>query len=47
MQSKAQFITVSGSNGRTAGKEAIQAMYDLTLVLNDDRDKMTKEIKFA
>lgn len=31
--SNAQFITLSGTNGRIAGNEAIQAMYNLTLVL--------------
>ena len=33
MNSKAQFITLAGKNGRMADKEAIQAMYNLTLVL--------------
>lgn len=47
MDSKAQFITVSGSNGRTADKEAIQAMYNLTLVLPDDKNKMTQNIAFS
>ena len=47
MDSKAQFITVSGSNGRVADKEAIQAMYNLTLVLPEDKEKMTKNIQFA
>ena len=47
MESKAQYITLSGSNGRTAGNEAIQAMYNLTLVLDDDKPKMTKDIKFS
>ena len=31
--SNAQFITLNGVNGRKADKEAIQAMYNLTLVL--------------
>ena len=46
MDSKAQFITMSGSNGRKADKEAIQAIYNLTLVLPEDKDKLTKEIVF-
>lgn len=33
IKSKAQFINLSGTNGRTAGNEAIQAMYNLTLIL--------------
>ena len=31
--SNGQFITLNGINGRKADKEAIQAMYNLTLVL--------------
>lgn len=46
-ESKAQFITLSGVNGRKSEKEAIQAMYNLTLVLPDDMGLMTKEIAFA
>lgn len=46
MDSKAQFITMSGSNGRKADKEAIQAMYNLTLVLPEDKDKLTQNIEF-
>lgn len=33
MNSNAQFITMAGVNGRIASMEAIQAMYNLTLVL--------------
>lgn len=33
----AQFITLNGINGRVADKEAIQAMYNLTLVLPDTK----------
>ena len=32
-QSNAQFITLSGKNGRLGGNEALQAIYNLTLVL--------------
>lgn len=42
--SNAQFITLNGSNGRTADKEAIQAMYNLTLVLPDT--ELTKNVEF-
>lgn len=45
--SKAQFITVSGNNARVATKEAIQAMYSLTVVLKNDMDKLTQNIEFA
>ena len=31
--SNGQFITLNGVNGRVADKEAIQAMYNLTLVI--------------
>ena len=47
IDSKAQFITLGGNNGRTAGNEALQAMYNLTLILPDDVDKMTKSITMA
>lgn len=37
--SKAQFITLTGTNGRIPGNESIQAMYNLTLVL--DKNKLS------
>ena len=40
--SKAQYITLSGINGRKADKEAIQAMYCLTAALPEDRHRLTK-----
>lgn len=33
----AQFITLSGTNGRKAGNEAIQAIYNLTLALPETK----------
>lgn len=42
MQSPAQYISLSGDNGRTASCEALQAIYNLTLVLSDDLPKMDK-----
>lgn len=42
--SNAQFITLNGTNGRLADKEALQAMYNLTLVLPDTQ--LTKNIEF-
>ena len=42
--SNSQFITLNGVNGRKADKEAIQAMYNLTLVLPDTQ--LTKNIEF-
>ena len=47
IDSKAQFITVNGANGRLGTNEAIQAIYNLTLVLPEDISKMTKDIEFA
>ena len=47
MESKAQFITLSGSNGRVGDKEAIQAMYNMTLVLSDAKNKITEKIAMA
>ena len=41
--SKAQFIDLSGTNGRKAEKEAIQAIYNLTLVLPETK---LDEVKF-
>jgi DNA-directed RNA polymerase beta' subunit len=35
INSTAQFITLNGINGRTADKESIQAIYNLTMVLRD------------
>ena len=39
--SKANFINMACNNIRTSSKEAIQAMYNLTLVLRTDKDKLT------
>lgn len=47
IDSKAQFITLNGANGRKADKEAIQAMYNLTLVLPDSKNKITQKINMA
>ena len=46
MNSNAQFITLSGSNGRKADKEALQAIYNLTLVLPDTQLTKSEDIKF-
>jgi hypothetical protein len=40
-QSPAQFINLSGTNGRVAEKEALQVIYNLTLVLPDDKNKLS------
>lgn len=37
MNSNAQYITLSGKNGRFVEKEAIQALYNLTLILPDTK----------
>ena len=49
MQSKAQYINLGGFNGRTTDKEAIQVLYNMTLILSDDRPKITpsEKILFA
>ena len=49
MNSKAQFIDFTGKNGRNPDKEAIQAIYNLSLVLNDDKNKITpsEQIQFG
>lgn len=47
LHSKGQFITMNGKNGRLPDKEGVQAMYQLTLVLPDDVNKITKEVKMG
>ena len=42
MNSAGQFISLDGVNGRKADKEAIQAMYNLTLVL--PREELTDPV---
>lgn len=37
LNSNGQFITLNGENGRKATNEAIQAMYNMTLVLSDTK----------
>ena len=37
LNSTGQFIALNGQNGRLATNEAIQAMYNLTLVLPDTK----------
>ena len=39
--SKANFITMGCANNRVSGNEAVQSLYNLTLVLNSDKDKLT------
>ena len=39
--SKSQFITLDGINGRLPGNEAFQAIYNLTLVLPESKNKLT------
>lgn len=49
MNSKAQFIGLNGVNMRGPEKEALQAMYNMTLILPDDIKKITpsEEIEFG
>lgn len=37
INSNGQFVALNGINGRTASGEAIQAMYNLTLVLPESK----------
>lgn len=39
--SKKNFITLGCENGRVSEKEAVQALYNMTLILSDDLSKMT------
>ena len=41
MNSKYNFITSGNTGIRTSSNEAIQSLYNLTLVLEDDTKKMT------
>ena len=40
--SKMNYIGLTGINEITTSKEGLQALYNLTLVLPEDKDKMTK-----
>lgn len=42
MKANYTYIDASGKGIRVATNESIQAMYNLTLVLPDDQDKLTK-----
>lgn len=44
MNSKANFINMGCSNIRVSEKEAVQALYNLTKVLYQDKDKLTKPV---
>ncbi len=39
--SKANFINMACSNIRVSEKEAVQSLFNMTLVLNDDKNKLT------
>lgn len=45
LQSKAQYINLSGSNMRTADKEASQVLYNMTLILPDNAKEITPSEK--
>ena len=45
MQSKAQYITINGSNARISTNEAIQALYSMTIVLADSAKSITPSEK--
>lgn len=46
INTKSQYITLDGSNGRNPANEALQAFYNLSLILPEDVDKLTKNIEF-
>lgn len=41
------YITLSGVNGRTCSNESIQSLYSMTKILNEDRNKITKEVSIV
>ena len=45
LQSKAQYISLSGSNMRTTDKEALQVLYNMTLILPDEIKSITPSEK--
>lgn len=44
LQSKSHYFNLGGSGVRTSDKEAIQSLYNLTLCLEDDKEKMTNPV---
>ena len=42
--SKANFIDIGCSNNRVSEKEAVQAIYNMTLVLRQDKEKLTDPV---
>lgn len=41
LNSKSHYINMSGSNIRTPSNEAIQSLYNMTKVLDQDKSKLT------
>lgn len=44
LHSKSHYISFSGNNIREPSNEAIQSLYSLTKVLDQDKEKLTKPI---
>ena len=44
IHSKSHYINFSGSNVRTPSNEAIQSLYSMTKVLDQDKDKLTNPV---
>jgi hypothetical protein len=40
INSKKHYISLGGENSMNASKEAIQSLYNLTLILPDDKNKL-------
>ena len=47
MNSNIYYIDLSGTNVHKCSNEAIQSLYSLTKVLNDDKGKITKEVSIV
>ena len=44
---KSHYISLSGLNDMNVGKEGMQSLYNLTLVLDPDKNKLTDKIELA
>lgn len=44
LKSKSHYFNLGGKGIRTSGKEAIQSLYNLTLCLEIDKDKITDPV---
>lgn len=44
MNNKSNFINAGCSNNRVSSKEAVQAIYNMTLILSTDQNKLTDPV---